>query len=360
MNILIVGAGAIGSLIGHRLARAGHEVVLVGRPSYVTAVNERGIGLEEEGEVVWAKGVRAVDAPEAVEGSHFDLIVFTMKAYDTALAAVQTGPLVKDETPVLVLQNGVGGEEIARNVLGKGVVLSGAITLAVEVREPGLVALCTKRGGVGLASILRGYGVTWLADATRQAGFRAQVFPNYRAMKWSKLLLNMLGNAIPAILDMPPRDVFNSAELFALERLALTEAITVMRALNLEPVDLIGYRVPLFTHALTHAPAFLMHPIFRQLIGGGRGGKPPSLHLDVLRGRASSEVEYLNGAVVRAANRLNIPAPVNQVLYELLMGIARGEIPWEDYRRRPDRLWLAARSGTKSTSSERITLETSR
>ncbi|HIP96278.1 MAG TPA: ketopantoate reductase family protein [Anaerolineae bacterium] len=346
MNILIVGAGAIGSLIGHRLARVGHEVVLVGRASYVTAVNERGIGLEEEGEVSWVKGVRAVNSPQVMEGSRFDVVIFTMKAYDTALAAVQTGPLVTDETPVLVLQNGVGGEEIARSVLGRGVILSGVITLSVEVHEAGLVALRTKRGGLGLASTLRGYGVAWLADALREAGFRTEIFPDYRAMKWSKLLLNMLGNAIPAILDLPPEDVFTSSNLFALERQALAEALAVMEVSNLEPVNLPGYPVPLFARALTRGPQFLMHFIFRRMIGGGRGGKPPSLHLDLLRGRARSEVEYLNGAVVRAADRLDVPVPVNRVLYELLMGIARGEIPWEIYRRRPDRLWLAVRSGS--------------
>jgi 2-dehydropantoate 2-reductase len=345
MNILIVGAGAIGSLIGHRLARAGHEVVLVGRAPYVTAVNERGVGLEEKGEVSWAKGVRAVNAPQVVEGSRFDLIIFTMKVYDTALAAVQTGPLVAEDTSVLVLQNGVGGEEIARSVLGKGVVLSGVITLSVEVHEPGLVALRTESGGLGLASTLRGYGAAWLADAMRKAGFRTEVFPDYRAMKWSKLLLNMLSNAIPAILDMPPEDVFTSPDLFALERQALIEAMTVVHALNLETVNLPGYPVPLFVRALTRAPRFLMHFIFQRMIGGSRGGKPPSLHLDLLRGRARSEVEYLNGAVVREANRLNISVPANRVLYEVLIGIARGEIPWETYRRRPDRLWLAVRSG---------------
>ncbi|MCR4407635.1 MAG: 2-dehydropantoate 2-reductase [Anaerolineae bacterium] len=347
MDILIVGAGAIGSLIGHRLARAGHQVILVGRSSYVAAVNERGIGLEEEGKVIWTKEVRAVDDIRSLEGTHFDLMIFTMKVYDTAVAAVQARPLVTEEMPVLVLQNGVGGEEIARSVLGKGVILSGVVTLAVEVHEPGLVSLRTSRGGLGLASTRRGYGMAWLADVMEQAGFRTRIFPDYRAMKWSKLLLNMLSNAIPAILDMPPQDVFANPDLFALERRALAEAMAVMRALHLEPVELIGYPVPLFTRALTGAPRFMMYLVFRHMVGGSRGGKPPSLHLDLQRGQTNSEVEYLNGAVVRAADRLNVPVPVNRALYELLMGIARKQIPWEDYRQRPDKLWLAVRSGTK-------------
>ncbi|MDY7041087.1 MAG: ketopantoate reductase family protein [Chloroflexota bacterium] len=353
MNVLIVGAGAIGSLIGHRLARAGHEVVLVGRESYVTAVNERGIGLEEDGDVSWVRqGVRAVHTPPERGETRHDLIIFTTKAYDTAVAAVQTSPLVTDETPVLILQNGVGGDEIARSVLGKGAMLSGVITLSVETHEPGLVCLCTKRGGLGLASVLRGYGVVWLADTMRRAGFRTEIFPDYRAMKWSKLLLNILSNAIPAILDLPPADVFANPNMSALERQALTEAMAVMQAQSLEPVNLPGYPVPLLTRALTRSPQPLMHFVFRRLIGGSRGGKPPSLHLDLLRGRTGSEVEYLNGAVVRKADRLDISVPVNRMLYELTMGIISGEIPWEAYRQRPDLLWLAVRSGIVHRETE--------
>ena len=85
-------------------------------------------------------------------------------------------------------------------------------------------------------------------------------------------------------------------------------------------------------------PAALTFPIFRRAIVAGRGGKRPSLHIDLARGRARSEVEYLNGALVHAGQRMNIPTPVNSVLYETLTGITRHEIEWTKYQGRGERL----------------------
>ena len=152
MRLLIVGAGAIGSLVGNRLARAGHEVTLVGRPGYVAAVREQGLGLEEAGRRVYVKDVRATTHVAEVAAESFDLIIFTMKAYDTAMAAAQVQPLARQGIPILVLQNGVGGEEIVAQRLGEVSILSAVITLVVEACEPGLVRLSTTRGGIGLAA----------------------------------------------------------------------------------------------------------------------------------------------------------------------------------------------------------------
>jgi len=341
--LLIVGAGAIGSLVGNRLARAGHEVTLVGRPGYVDAVQKEGVGLEEkDGRRVYAKNVRAIPYMAEVATEPFDLIIFTMKAYDTAVAAAQVQPLARRGIPILVLQNGVGGEEIVAQRLGEVSILSAVITLVVETLEPGLVRLSTTRGGIGLAPTDPGHSVNSLAEAFREAGFKVVIYPHYWAMKWSKLLLNILGNASSAILDMLPDSVFAHRYLFALERAAFCEARAVMRALGLQPVSLPGYPVPLLAWGICSLPAWLLQPIFEQIIVRGRGGKMPSLHLDVARGRKSSEVEFLNGAVVRYAQEVGLEVPANYALHTVLMDIVKGEIFWEEYRGRPERLLAAA------------------
>ena len=342
MRCLIVGAGAIGSLIGHRLAGAGNEVTLVGREGYVAAVRARGLGLEEGGRVAWTTNLRPVTRVDEVAGEPFDLLLLTVKAYDTAAAAEQTAPLARRGAPVLVVQNGVGGEEIAAQALEGATILSVAITLAVEVVEPGLVRLATARGGLGLAPTALGQSVAEYAQAFREAGFRVAIYPDHRAMKWSKLLLNIVANASPAILDMSPAEVFADRRLFALERAAFREALAVMRGLGLRPVPLPGYPVPLFAWALSSLPAFLMRPFLRKFIVRGRGGKMPSLHIDLAKGKGKSEVEYLNGAVVKYAQELGLDVPANRALHAVLMGIVRGEIPWEEYRGRPEKLLAAA------------------
>jgi 2-dehydropantoate 2-reductase len=276
--LLIVGAGAIGSLVGSKLARAGHEVTLVGRPGYVAAVRERGLGLEEAGRRVYVKDVRAMTHVAEVAAEPFDLIIFTMKAYDTAVAAAQVQPLARQGIPILVLQNGVGGEEIVAQGSGEVSILSAVITLVVETLEPGLVRVSTTRGGIGLAPTASGHSVNFLAEAFREAGFKVVTYPHYRAMKWSKLLLNILGNASPAILDMRPDLVFAHRYLFALERAAFCEARAVMRALGLQPVSLPGYPVPLLAWGICSLPAWLLQPVFERVIVRGRGGSVHGVH----------------------------------------------------------------------------------
>ncbi|HET89436.1 MAG TPA: ketopantoate reductase family protein, partial [Chloroflexi bacterium] len=347
VNVLVVGSGAIGSLVGNRLARTGHDVTLVGRPGYVEAVRERGVGVEEGGQRVYAN-VRAVAQfnPASMATAPPDVMLFTMKAYDTATAAVQVEPLVRQGVPILVIQNGVGGEEQAARALAKReaepTIFSAVITLSVEVIQPGLVQLSTSRGGIGLAPIEPGQAVGPLAQIFREAGFRVQEYPDYRASKWSKLLLNMLGNASVAILGWPPDRVFGDARLFALERTAFCEALTVMGALGVRPVGLPGYPVPLLAWAFRALPDRLLRPVLQQIVAGGRGGKMPSLYLDLANRRPRSEVEFLNGAVVEQATRLGIPAPVNEALYTTLTRIVRGEVAWEAYHHRPERLLDAA------------------
>jgi 2-dehydropantoate 2-reductase len=342
MRLLIVGAGAIGSLVGCRLARAGHDVTLVGRPGYVDVVREQGVGLEEAGQRVYARDVQAVTHVAQVAAKHFDLIAFTMKAYDTTEAAAQVQAWAQQGIPILVIQNGVGGEESVTQVLGEVTLFSAIITLATEVLEPGLVRLSTSRGGVGLATTVPRHPVNSLAEAFQGAGFKVTVYSHYRAMKWSKLLLNILGNASPAILGLSPDLVFAHRRLFALERTAFREARAVMRALGLQPVSLPGYPVPLLAWCICSLPDWLLQPVFQRTIVRSRGGKMPSLYLDVVRQRKNSEVEFLNGAVVEQAHELGMQVPANEALYSTLIGIVRGEVPWEEYRGQPDKLLAAA------------------
>ncbi len=336
MRVLVIGAGAVGSLLGHRLASAGHAVTLVARPPWVTAIQSQGLGLEEHGQIHFESNLTAVTHVDAVAGDAFELAVCTTKAYDTVEAVRQAAPVIARGTLLLVLQNGVGGEELAAEVLPQARCLSAVITLAVEVQSPGRIRLTTTKGGIGLAAVSPGARVDMLAAEFRRAGFaRVKTFADYRASKWSKLLLNTLGNALPTILDMPPGQVYSQRGLFDLERAAFREALAVMRGLELRPVALPGYPVPLFAWAMDWLPGAVLHPLCRRLIVGGRGGKMPSLHLDVRKGKPESEVDFLNGAVVKHAARIGLQVPVNQALHRTLKAIVSGDTPWAEFRGYP-------------------------
>ncbi len=142
-------------------------------------------------------------------------------------------------------------------------------------------------------------------------------------MKWSKMLTNLMVNSTVAILDMPPRAVLAHPGLFRLEIAMLREALAVMKAQGIRVVD--TPRTPVRLLALAASlPAFISRPLMVRAVGGGRGGKMPSFHIDLHAGRGKSEVEWLNGAVVRYGEKSGVPTPVNKQLTGILSALTRG------------------------------------
>lgn len=370
MRILVFGAGAIGCFLGHQLVLAGHNVTLVGRPALVTAVQKHGLCLRSRDSgtlrhspalatppnpspsrdlpapdcsVVWPQA--ATDIAElALPEREWDLVLLTVKVYDTDEACQTLAPYLPKGTPVLLVQNGVGGEDLARLALPETPLNSGVLTMSVSVEGVGQIRQETSSGSLNIAPVGRGQLPAAVQDLVARSGLRVVVYDDYRAMKWSKLLLNLLANAVPAILDMSPREVYASAPVFTLERRAFVEALGVMRALDLKVVNFPGYPVTLLARAMQSLPDPLLRPLMTRLVASGRGDKKPSLQLDLTRGKQQSEVSYLNGAVVEQGARLKVKTPVNQAIVETLLGLVEGRLSWDEYRCRPDRLLSAVRS----------------
>jgi 2-dehydropantoate 2-reductase len=342
LRVLVFGSGAIGSLLGHRLSQAGHEVTMIGRQSYVQAVARRGLRLDDPGAgsedlVAYPDAVtRIEDLPPSQRS--WDLVLLTVKAYDTSEAARALAPHLPPHAPLLIVQNGVGGEELAQQVLKRTQIISAALTLSVSMLAPAHISLETTRGGLSLAPTGEGQAVGSWAELFAEAGMKVATHPDYRALKWSKLLLNILANAIPAILDLSAGAAFSDPELFALERAAFLEALAVVRGLQLRPVSFPGYPVSLLVWAMESLPASLVRPVLGRIVASGRGGKPPSLQMDLASGQGRSEVRYLNGAVVDHAKHLGIHVPVNEVVLDTLMGVVKGQIPWDEFRGQPQKL----------------------
>jgi 2-dehydropantoate 2-reductase len=334
VNILIFGAGAIGGLVGGRLALAGHRVCLVARPAVIEAVAQHGLRLAlpaSRGE----QTVRDIGLAESASAAWaFDLVILTVKSYDTAsaIAALQAIP----RTPILSLQNGVGNEEALAAAFGPEGVIAGTITIPVSTPTPGRIVQERARGGIGLAGLTPQADLDPWAEVLGQAGFRVVTYRDYRAMKWSKLLLNLIANASVAILGCAPGAIFTDPRLFRLERAMLRETLAVMDAIGLRVVAQPGYATDWLAWAIRALPAWLLRPLLQPLVAGGRGAKPPSLALGMARGR--SEVGWLNGAVVRYGQQAGVPTPVNAALTEALEGIVSGRVDAALYRRDPERL----------------------
>jgi 2-dehydropantoate 2-reductase len=335
--IVVVGAGAIGLLVAGRLAQSSAETALLARPAIAAAIAQHRLRILQDGVVQVVEGLTVATDPAALDqcAAEPELAILCVKGYDTA-GALPSLEALRPQA-VLTLQNGIGNEEILAERFGARRVVSGAITSSVEIEAPGRIAV-TKSGGIGLAPLDRRADIGRWTSALGAAGFQTRRYGDYRSLKWSKALLNMLGNATAAILDMPVAAVYADRRLVALERQAFREALRVMDRLGIRPVNLPRYPAALLALAMRHAPAALLDPLLRRLIAGGRGGKTPSLHLDLARGNRRLEGDLLYGAVVHAAEQAGLAAPANHILGDTLRGIAGGVLAWDDYRRNPDRL----------------------
>lgn len=336
MNILVYGAGAIGGYIGGMLALSGNRVTFVARPAQAEIINSRGLTVRGVNGIRNMLDAKAVTSPlEAFSGNNYDCLIIALKSFDTDTAIADLTAVGKPLPPIVCVQNGVDNEAKLAVAFGVENVIGGTVLTAVANPEPGVIAI-EKNRGVGIAD---GYPLSQgLAAALSNGGVFVKLYPNAEAMKWTKLLTNLMGNATAAICDVSTEVVFTHPGLYAIEVGALKEAMAVMKAKGLAAVALPHSPTLQLAFALQYLPPRLYQPAFRRALAGGRGNKKPSLHLDLSAGKARTEVSYLNGAVARHAEALGLRAPVNHALTETLEGIVAGRIGWEKYRGKPEKL----------------------
>ena len=343
LKILSFGAGAIGTYIGGSLALAGHEVVFVERPNIAETLRERGLRLDltldkrrktlETDLIPPADLVFAETLEKALVYGPFDVALFALKSYDTENALKEITTLADKMPPILCLQNGIDNEPTIAEVLGPEMVIAGTVTSAVGRRDAGDIVL-EKLRGIGIAD--EHPLAKRLVKAMNDAFLNAKLYEHAADMKWSKMLTNLVGNATSAILDMSPAELFARDDLYAFEMRMLRETLDVMDAQNINVVNLPGTPVKALAWA-ARGPLWL-RPLAAKKLGGGRGGKMPSFHIDLHAGRGKSEVDYLNGAVVREGKKAGLPTLANQLLNETLLAMTRQEISAETYAQQPEKL----------------------
>ncbi len=313
-RVAVVGSGAVGTLLGGLLAASGAEVVLID-PRVAEGSGDQVVIREPDDRRLAVRVRRAVALSEA--GPAPDLAILAVKTFDLAQALddLRAWPA----TPVLTIQNGVGAESFVSEARPGADHVAGSLTAPVERPGPAEVRW-RGRGGIGLAPVTGAVDglVAGLVAAFAAAGLPARRMPDAAAMKWSKLVANLVGNALSALTDRDPGAVYGDPALFDIERRQLLEALAVMAAQGLRVVGLPGANVPLLALGV-RLPRLLSRVVLGRVVGLARGGKSPSLRLH-LRGGASgpSEVSWLNGAVARAGARLGVPTPVNAALAALV------------------------------------------
>jgi 2-dehydropantoate 2-reductase len=307
MNVYIVGKGAVGTYLGDLLRAVGVDVVYAPR-----ALND----------------VRGYDA---------DVALVATKAYDTegAIETLRKAIAYPEKCVFVSPQNGVGNEERLAATFGADNVVAAALTTPIDRDRDGN-ARPAKEGGLALAPI-GANAYNWLAATFASTGVTVKVVEDWRALKWSKLALNVVANASCAILNVLPNRFVHFDKIFTLEIRMIREVRAVMQVMNVEPIDLPRYPVrALFSVAALPSP--LSRTLLAHSIAGARGTKPPSLLLDLRRAKPQTEVDVLNGAVAAAGLEHQVPTPVNAVYARVLDDIAHTPPLWAKYREHPDRL----------------------
>ena len=355
LRILIIGAGAIGCFVGGKLASAGHAVTLVGRARTASALQARGLELyAADSAVERVPSVSAVASVQEAFPGPYDIAVLAVKSYDTATVLDEMAAAAAEPPPaILSLQNGVGNEEEIAARFGPQRVIAGTITAPVEVREPGVVQVTKPKFAVGLADFspeseeaggnTQSSLLTPLSSSFSSAGLPTKVYNDAHSMKWSKLLMNMIGNATSAILAEPPAITFADPRIADLEIDALREALRVMAAAGIRPLNVEKYPLRTLAPLLRFGPRLLLRSALHRVVGGARGGKMPSLFLDLESGKRGSEVGWYNGAIVRKGLEVGIETPINRLLTETVQQLAAESSLRPGWRGNFEQLAAAAR-----------------
>lgn len=331
-SVAVLGAGAVGGYLGARLALsdANLHVTLIGRARVVEAVRKRGVIVRETPDKLVAHP-EATTWADSVEPA--DVVVLAVRTYDVVPAIPDLQRVMGDTGIALAFQNGVGTDEMLMQHVGSGRLLAATLTVSVAMEEPAEITRHSRGGGVALASMDGRAVPEWIVRAFSSTGLPTVVIADYRSLRWSKLLLNMLGAATTAILDTDISTVMDNPRLFRVEQLAFREAGRVMDSLNIRAVQLPGYPVPLARRIMR-----LPRPIAQRLLGrriaSARSGRSPSMRSDIHRGK--TEVAAFNGAIADAGARAGIRTPVNGALAELAMRLAEHPEDRETFRGMPE------------------------
>ena len=306
-SIAVVGAGAVGGFFGALLARAGHPVTLIGRAAHVQAIERAGLRLEMGGRTE-SIAVRASADVAAVRGA--DLILFSVKSTDTEAVAREMAPHLGREAVVVSLQNGVeNAPTLARHV--PGTVVPAVVYVATAAPEPGLVRH-HGRGDLVIGALdaraaqdpALARRLQDLVDLFGSAGVPVRISPDVMAELWSKLMVNCAYNAISGIAQASYAQLAGVPAVRELQQAVVGEVVALAAA---EGVDL-----PLAASLEAMAGIAVAMP-----------GQLSSTAQDMAR-RKPSEIEHLNGFVVRRGRERGVPTPANQALYALVKLVEAG------------------------------------
>lgn len=295
MKIAVMGAGAVGCYYGGMLARAGHDVVLIGRPLHVSAILQQGLFLDLASFQGYVP-VKASTEASAVQGA--ELVLCCVKSSDTAQVAAAMAPFLAADALVLSLQNGLGNVEQLQEQCSQRIAPA-VVYVAAEMAGPGRV----KHHGRGELVLAPDVLTPEQQRLWQQAGIPIECSAAIASALWSKLAINCVFNALSAITQQPYGVLWRGKHVEAVMRDLVAECMAVAQAEGVRLPDSLWARVLQIVETMP--------------------GQCSSTAQDLARGK-KSEITYLNGYVVRQGERHGIATPVNRALCALVLLLESG------------------------------------
>lgn len=315
MRIAIIGAGAIGSVVAGYLAKAGEDVLLVGRQDQVDAISSHGLRI---------KGVRGEEkmtlrAATKMDQS-YDLVLFTVKTQDME-EAYQHNAEFLEEGLVMTSQNGVQADNILSGHYDKDKIISSIVMFGATYVRPGEVTFNFEGNWIiGKPFVPKDPSVHRVADILKQA-FSVKVVDDIIGMKWLKLFINF-NNCIPALTGTSMQETFADMDLCRLSIMLLKEGLAVVESAKIELVSLPDFpkeRTLRLAAMPVEQAAAVIHQVLTNL------SKEPlygSILQSIMRGK-TSEIDFINGEVVQLASHLRTLSPLNARVVDMVHEVER-------------------------------------
>jgi 2-dehydropantoate 2-reductase len=320
---IVFGAGAIGSILGAALHRSGQDAVLVGRGPHVQAIRKEGLQLMSEGVPRRIK-VSVIEDLRGFKPRPDDVLLLTVKSQDTEAATKQLSGTYGPRTAIVSLQNAVRNEEILARQFQQ--VYGGLVEFSGNYLSPGFIEhtrnnlLAVGRYPEGVDPVAEGIA----ADLTT-AGFRVECHSQVMNLKWWKLLLNV-NNALLALLGCWLQKAHSHPSIYPLMADVMGESLSVLRKANIHPQAPQGVPPIEATIERLRNGGFACEydlPVERRTY--------PSTWQDLRLRRQATEVDFLNGEIVRLGKNLGVPTPLNSILANLIQLAVEHKDPPGEY-----------------------------
>ena len=326
-KLAVLGVGAIGSNIGAYLSRAGSDITMIDMwPAHVEEMKRHGLKVTAQDEefIVKVKAVHLADVCSLRE--QYDAVFLAVKSYDSVWATKFIEPYLKSAGVLLPAQNSINEDWVAP-VIGYTRTIGCVVTLGAGLYEPGHVlrTSASSRPSFALGELngMLTPRVQELIKVLSPVG-PTRITVNLWGERWAKLTVNSMANAIAGITGMGSSEMRSNADVFAITLKIAGEALAVAEALGIQVEPVGGIPAEAYLDAIRGVG---VESLRAQWIERGRalGAGRPSLLQDMIKGRRT-EVDYLNGYVVRKGAEVNLRTPMNKAVVEVTKRLEAGEL----------------------------------